>query len=90
MKGEWSPVDERVREQEEMMMTTVMMSVRRLPAEVIVEQLRAAAINAAAAAELRRDPNLGSEHKIRSLHWIDSKAAPPPEPPRPGSAGPAP
>ena len=41
----------------------------------------------AAAAELRRDPNLGSEHKIRSLHWISGQAAPPPEPPPPWIVG---
>jgi hypothetical protein len=30
---------------------------------------------------LRRDPNLGSEHTVRSLHWISSKAPPPPATP---------
>jgi Domain of unknown function (DUF4129) len=36
----------------------------------------------AAIATLRNDPNLGSEHTIRSLRWVDSKLpSPPPESP---------
>ncbi len=34
----------------------------------------------AAAAKLRMDPNLGSDHTVRSLHWVDN-GAPPPESP---------
>jgi len=31
--------------------------------------------------ELRRDPNLGSDKKIRSLHWVDKKSPPPADAP---------
>jgi hypothetical protein len=41
----------------------------------------------AATAALRRDPNLGSKHTVRTLHWIDGEAAPPPEPPPPWIVG---
>jgi len=37
---------------------------------------------AAAIAKLRLDPNLGQEHKMRTLHWKESKeSAPPPDAP---------
>jgi hypothetical protein len=36
----------------------------------------------AAVAKLREDPNLGSEHTVRSLRWVDSSSpTPPPETP---------
>ena len=35
----------------------------------------------AAAAKLRTDPNLGNQHKVRSLHWVESRTQPPPEAP---------
>jgi len=34
----------------------------------------------AAIAKLRNDPNLGSEHTVRSLRWVDSKSPPPESP----------
>lgn len=37
----------------------------------------------AAAAKLRLDPDLGGEHKVRTLHWTRSRAAGPPQKPPP-------
>ncbi len=45
-----------------------------------------AAVQAALDA-LRADPNLGTQHKIRALHWIDGKAPPPAAPPPPWIVG---
>ncbi len=41
----------------------------------------------AAAAKLRADPNIGGEHKIRSLRWNQPNAPEPPRPPPPWIAG---
>ncbi len=40
-----------------------------------------------AAAKLRADPNIGGEHKIRSLRWNQPNAPEPPRPPPPWIAG---
>jgi Domain of unknown function (DUF4129) len=54
------------------------------PAPPVAPQVAAAPTAAeirAVVTNLRKDPNLGSEHIVRSLHWISSKAPPPPATP---------